>query len=434
MDITKKELENIVANGQKSLEELGSFFIKKFRTKGEGEKKYDAWAVTNELNGISAVRKQWNRIIQHLTEEYLSNDALQKIIDGQRRFKNSIPQFKSFVNSGSKSEKSTPPEPFEPEYWYVYFLHLVHSQHHDKPRMGRAILKKVDDENCELMNTKVAARPDYTGTYSITRHYIENFELECSDGKRDTRLYIKTYPTDQEIAMGLYVTFEHGNLVKGNVIVQKLPGKPQIEKGTVLSPNNSKEWQNIHPGIRKYLSLRRLNYHPVPNLDTLDRLEEYFDDAEFTQWPHTRLMPVNSKPAVFLAYNSSLNPKDGGQSIIHKISDFMEDEMKVPKDCILTIDNAEGNFDPKLSLHRIKQSALFICLADDEPKMSFSSIQIGWALGYSMRTLLFYKKGTISSRVESVCSKHFSVDDFQNEKDLNKIKATIQAQYESLPC
>lgn len=315
--------------------------------------------------------------------------------------------------------------------WYIYFHRKMPGI---KPNLGRAILTIISDTECRLNNLTGDGRANFEGAYFKTGAGNYDFNLRQKK-KRGDSLFMKisrAETTNDEVLLGGFLSYEHGQVVVGSLAVCRMSPKDEAKLGNLDASetenlkarafsHRDSEWEDIDESIRGFLSMRVHSYLTIPpDVNSFDKLKTYNHGSLTKQSRRSRFFQVGKKPIVFIAANSTFYEKH--QSILESTKEYLSKGLKIPPKNIQEIGHKdEEESTPENSGELIKRATLFLCfISRGDTKLnqeqSFATAQLGQAINQSKSVILFFEKEAISSKLYhhgKVSQNRF--DDFVNE-------------------
>ena len=348
---------------------------------------------------------------------YLLHDIEQLKNGKEGKIKKNIRKAAIFKNAAMAYLDRESSSGFSGSMYFVYFFYLVIPE--TSAKLGRAVLHFIDRNKVRLINVPDSNSKNYEGTY-LQVNEVMFLDLE---NRRKYKLHIKVEVpdgADQEISLGLYSTYEAHRIVSGSLILHKIDqatipqDKITPELFSYSNPENREIFDKIDPAIKKYLSLKRLNYHSVPQeITSLKSLRKRLDSySPFSARPQ-RFVEVN-KPVIYIAVPSvSVSPKeknpdlDSIKKIIKDLRDNFKDVATIQSDSF-TSNNATMR-SPSQNLKELLGVSIFILFVTKIDAASFAFVQLGWAMANCKYSLIFYKEkppeeDTLSEKMKTLDS------------------------------
>ncbi len=288
--------------------------------------------------------------------------------------------------------------------WYVYFHYSKRIG--QEPQIGRGVLRLLSKARAEFINVEDGSSKDFSGTYVYHHKEAFFFDLEAAS-QSNTKLHIKMYWSDakQELALGSYNTYENNHIVSGSLVFQRVYAADNAEPLLLSLRKNSKGLDDLPGAIKDFLSLRSTSYLKIPQeINSIELL------AEEVRESHARARGAEAfietkKPTVFIATPDSgygkVNPRVGRMAklIIALQKEFGELYQISHRNTVVSPEILKERLMPSETLKIIKQTRVFILVLPRTEKISFSSVQLGWAVVYCKYVYVFYEKGSLSERL-----------------------------------
>jgi hypothetical protein len=305
--------------------------------------------------------------------------------------------------------------------WYFYYLEIANDDK-DYPKLGRAVLKTNECEaTLKAPNANGHERELYQGNftriniYNIDKtepdNFVYFFDLKTAKGTRNLHIKIFFQTGNDEIIIGSYSTFD-GRILTGACILERVQN-PVVMTPKFLSPHaKSKEFSNVDPAIKEYLAIKRRNYYKVPKtpINSKKILKDFIIrvNSRSDKNIENRFLEMK-KPIVFVSspqtalkdINDSKNRKiDSVERIIQKLRQKLEDQYKVLDEKTLPEDITRMR---SLECFKLfERTRHFVLILTKTDMLSFSHVQLGWAIGLCKYIYLIYEEGSISRRIESL--------------------------------
>lgn len=391
------------------------FWLKKIEQSIAGFKGYETWRKNhNIISKIGIGRGMVYGCRKELFE--LSEQAKNNFIDENFDFDMDKEVFRAKVFIPiAKQYISSLTHPLANKTWFFYFLEVGNTKYDFYPRLGRGLLKTYEKFQAKLNNVPDAFSRDYEGEYHTITDNVIFFDLNTKGYKKRLHIKIRFEHPDDEIQLGTYSTFDRSRVVSGSVLLEQITSKElsdeEIKPLLVSSIDEPKKFKEINSSIRRYLESKSKNYYKVSNsIINLDTLENYIksldhpkeEDIENRFLELERPIVFISTPQTALDKNQSIIVEDtpNKKSIIQKLKDkFQNLEIKYENTDVF---QNNGINDPYRNLKLLQRSRYFIIILAKADTMSFSLIQLGWAIIYCKHVLVLYEDGAISSRLQTL--------------------------------
>ncbi len=361
------------------------------------------------------------------------------------------------INSYLKQEPQTSIAslPYANCEWDLYFLYYKNNNYRTEPFIGKAHLIVNGYNNVKLLNASMSPDEDYTIGRLIDLYgsgsTILSFDLQCEHSARN--LHIKLYidePT-QEIAIGEYISTESRHIQAGRIVFHN-------RQSNMVSPlpcgyysfRDKEKFTQIHPQIRKFLTIRAYNFLILPkDISKLDNLNHPVNDDElisnYLHYAKNALFLERVLPEVWIsAPVSGSNPNldvwrkfevdlqrnflntKGEKTIFIRFMDHISKKN--------TLERYYAD------IERLKSKRVFILLNEKTDKVSYSYLQWGIASIHCKRVLIVTRYEDISPRIRHLASIDTSLKvifyDVINMEDLNNPKldpsATLHSKWEDV--
>jgi hypothetical protein len=348
---------------------------------------------------------------------YLLQD-IEQLKDGKEgKIKKNIRKAEVFKNAARVYLDHESSSGFSGSIYFVYFFYLVEPE--TSAMLGRAVLHFIDRYNAKLINVPDSNSKNYEGTY-IQVNEVMFLDLE---NRRKYKLHIKVEVpdgADQDISLGVYSTYEAHRITSGSLILHKIdqakvpPDARTPELFSYSNLENKEAFDKIDPAIKKYLSLKRMNYHSVPReITNLKSLAKYMDNySPFSDRPQ-RFAEIDTPVIYFAIPSVSVNPKVNNADLvsIKKIIDNLQINFKGV--CRIQSDSFNPNNttmkSPSQNLKDLAGVSIFILFVTKIDAASFAFVQLGWAIANCKYSLIFYKEklpeeDTVSEKMKTLDS------------------------------
>lgn len=317
----------------------------------------------------------------------------------------------TFLDYSKKYLAEVVKDSFSNKVFLFYFMHLG-EDNVCEPQLASVILQTQTNGEVSLINLDSSDDPfseDYSGTYKFLRKDVLFVDLMSDDQSRVLHLKITFHSSEDEIMLGTYNTFNRRRVFSGALVLHQFT-KKKIERYNIKPAllswyKNQEGFKKIPKAIREYLSLRYQNFYllPEPHPD-LKALKLFVDSSDILDGRETQFLEV-SQPYLFLAY-PQLGENDKEGQISNGLKEMIKGvEETAKKNNLRPIIKGvkEGDFKSTNSLKMIKTARFFVLIIPEKQEMiSFSSIQLGWALAYCKNIMIFFEPESITDRFKSL--------------------------------
>ena len=287
--------------------------------------------------------------------------------------------------------------------YYAYFLYYPKSE--KEALIGRAVLSIDSFHGVHFTNTGLDDSRNYLGTYDAYMDMADGiivFNLTCSDKGR--QLHIKVYcrNKDQELRVGEFTTYENNKIQSGTILIEMAPKSVKNPKPESFSfIKNSSKYKTLRKEIIDFFSLKNENFFLVPNeVKSYEELEEYLK-KKTTHEDRMSWFLEKYTPEIFLASPSESSIMGDKMYIENIAADITKSFPKI-KPIFKKGDEGFGDNNslaPIEGLNELKTKRFFVLFLEKTSNLSFSLIQLGWALTCCKVVVLVYKEGEVSERI-----------------------------------
>lgn len=366
------------------------------------KKEFAERADTKRLATLNGISTRFKKVLQ-LEEPAISNypakeeQALRTAIKNAEKHIPLLEQYHLRLKSASFTNKR----------FFVYFMYLGQSSL--EPALGRSLLIFGDGNHVELENAR-----EKTGDFSYpigkykryANHIYINLTGERPAQHRELHIKAGLRSANQELAVGSYSTLEYGEIVTGSLIITKTDNQA---KPKVISPfqDLSKVRPTVRPAIWDYLCLKSQNYAKVPREITgIDSLRAHIDKNAAIELTNRRFLE-NGLPTAFISaphYSANSNDQQSFTNALHNV------QLELKQSRIGSKVNVVTHFDSKSAqrqrsieiLKGLKRVRFFILFLGTTERLSFSLVELGWALAYVKYCIVYYPDGQISPSIEQL--------------------------------
>lgn len=297
--------------------------------------------------------------------------------------------------------------------WYAYFLYYPQKANQEAT-LGRAVISvkhRAQKKIATLTNTALSKNVHYEGQY-ISFANLDNgiIVFNLNSDKEGRQLHIKVHCVDkkQQILIGNYLTYEDGHIQSGSILLENIPAKVKKPKpGAYSYKINPSGFLEINPTIRSFFSLKNDNYsrvfHDVQDLDSLQQtLDEHNPHGEKNTW-----FLEKNPPEIFIAAPLFASLLFGHQAYEDFLANVVSELQKsLHPHAKINFNDKEAGYDengklqPINNLYFLKTQRIFILLLGSSDILSFSMVQLGWALAYCKKVILVCDEKKISERFQ----------------------------------
>ena len=356
-----------------------------------------------------------------------------KYIDEYFEYKNRKSQE---VNKGQLSNR----------YWYMYFLNIGDSKK-EYPRIGRALLITENDNRAILKvpdsNPNIE---DYKGEFQRLNNEVYFFDLDSYDRYDQKtlkkKLHIKLFlgKASDAIMIGSYSTYDK-RIFNGALVLEQITKTKKVTdemKPLFLSAvDNDEIFKSLDTGIKDYLAIKTKNYYKVPKeiISTKKALHDFIT-RDKREEPDRKDIEnrflEREKPMIFISSPQTSISGDEGKTqkmrdmikqIIERLKTDFKDNYSIyheHSDASHPLERTQ----PLETLNHLERSRYFILILPKTEKMSFSLIQLGWALQVCKHILFIYEGNIVSERLKYLedVNPWFRTKNRRDEEfELNKI-------------
>ncbi|KAB8154271.1 hypothetical protein EZY14_007485 [Kordia sp. TARA_039_SRF] len=449
---------------KKKAEELGNnldFWMKKLGNKTGINEQFLPWIKKKYPNQIGSLNYESQKKYRRFLREEIKNMANGAIENKAFNF-HELPQVlnsQRFIEYAEKyildKEIEKKNQLTEVKYWYLYFLEIGTIQE-KCPKLGRGVLVMHNKKHVTLKIPDNDPINDYEGEFSQLNSHVGFFDLDTLEKDENNKpriikkLHVKIYfgTLEDEIIIGSYNTYDK-RIYTGALVLERIKDESLLNNEEKLNQkvmflsrreNSIEFFDNVHISIKSYLSSKLKNIRQAPKTIVQNKAGlESFVESEFEKEPsindiENRFLELE-KPIAFIAYpQKSLKDREDNieiknfiTAIPSKIEAWFNKEIDVFTEGSFEADPARTR--PLKTLKFLEKSRYFIILLPETDRISYSIIQLGWALKSSKYILLISEKETISQRLEKLTyvNSNFLIENisFESEKDREKILTVI---------
>jgi len=317
--------------------------------------------------------------------------------------------------------------------WWLYFFVDDTSNKSDSYGIGRTCLYIKKSGEVFLKNLNISGRTDYIGTVSLPAPEYLLFSLQTKNtGEKSLNMRIiigrgDIYP----INMGMYSNITSvGKVVSGSVMLQRFTGDSKEFKPFFFK-NNSADYEQLEPNIRKYFSCKWQNYLKATNgISTLEDLRgfhnrnskkshvKFFHSFDFRYEVFIGAPMTSVSPEVYAELRSHILEiitilKSLGVKHIYYAGENLENQSSFKAPDVVYKNNFEAL--------RESKNVLFIY-----PKnlVSTSSVllEVGWALSLEKRSIMFIQeRKNLPSMLHNKLPLNFSIYTFSGYDKIKQL-------------
>lgn len=397
--------------------------LKSLRPRGSQEEFWVAvrkGTIVDDIQGLSHTTCQKNKVFLQECVVKNNDDISPKLEEWVERFEEAAQIYiqkiveKDNLPHGSGNR-------FYGKAWYMYFFHY---NAHGRVRLARVVLIISEQGRVEVENLQDHISENYIGTFQLVNNRTGIFELRGENQHRK-KLYIQAImgavPT--EIALGAYVTYEHNTVVSGTLVLELI----QNTKNLDLTPRllswkeNVEIFDNVNPTIRKFLSVKGMNYIKLPDdVFSLNILESRMDN--YKPKKHVQFFDPD-RPMIFISsptnsISAEVHAKNSKNILVIK----KQIEDAIPEVEVYYPGQDQWNTQEHTTyldhLNMLPYVRFFVLIHPEPNAASASIIEMSWALIYCKTVMLFYKKGTIPKRTTDLSSSYLNVTVTREIEDL----------------
>lgn len=393
-------------------------------------------AVTSYINTLKAIINS-PHFDTNYQKSFIEGKDINAVIDKINLNKLRIIQLltlaENTINHIKDKYQRTSKNDFSNTSWFAYFLYFKKNEEDKEPLLGCASIEIDINHQVSLVHNieieyknETTSKPEskekkldedelgqvrYTGSYfpdNDMNNGIIRFDLHPISEEKGRQLHIKLFCRDknQQVLVGQYMTYENGRILSGEmVLLNKEKTDLDLKIGTFSVAHNHEEFKIIPKQIRAFLSLRRKNYRRVrDDISSLTHLKSL--PKKTVRYSRSTLFLEKELPELFIAY-----PVTGSHSYN---KNFLADiENKIQENYKNRIDvkcfkDKEG-FDPKTKkpqplkdIEILQSKRFFILMNDGIKNISYSYIQLGWALLTCKIVIIIGKKIEFSDTVQKL--------------------------------
>lgn len=300
--------------------------------------------------------------------------------------------------------------------WNVYFHRVFNENVHIKKHSGIGNVLLTYDRiggQVRIENDTQNGGYNYEGSVTKSDEHVVSFSLErvTPGGKRDSSLTLDmkvflNLDAQQEIALGAYVSYEKGlDVLCGTVVFERIAENWDAVTERQICPRHKRQdFLNTHESIRYYLSRKNLNRIKVKrgNNSYVD-LQSFVKSSSGKRLNSSSFIPIER-------YSVFLSTPVGGVSNIKKKLEVItsiinaqefaiyNDFLKFECPALRGTKKANAIKHDQI-LNKIKNASLFVLIYGELNLSSFSLIELGYAVAYCQRILLFCKRGAVPEQV-----------------------------------
>ncbi len=311
-------------------------------------------------------------------------------------------------------------------YYKAYFFY--HLEETEEPELGMSLIS-IQQTKAYLHNVKDDISSDYEGDIehlqdnglffdmsSVTKKISIHIKVNCSNLSNDN------------IMLGAYISFEDNHITQGSILLE---ATDKLEEPKIYSLFRNKEEleNNVNPNILSYLALKKYNFAKVKrNVVNETRLER-FVQQDFKENFKTRFIDY-AVPKMFMAVPTEVLLNQNTKSVIHQIIEGVQNENN-------NIDvRINDGTDEKLraiekppSFVQLQRCRFFVLFCFKGAQYSLSTVQLGWAMAYCKRVIVFYEEGGLSANFLKLRGLGVLMEKFSDlSKDMNHIISVLNVE------
>lgn len=292
-----------------------------------------------------------------------------------------------------------------------YYLYFFYTRRNDHPttRLGRAVMRIDGTGNVEIHNIKDGSE-DYVGMFELVNQHVMFVDAKSIHSNSKLHLKIEVGTRPKPYSIGLSLSYEHQTIISGTLVLQHMEAKLKLKAAKFTHLN--KEFFNIDPCVRSYLSLKKHNQLKTPHdIQDAQSLCNFVDQYEVDK--STNFFD-QGHPIMFISTpTDSIDPKSHSSKkvVIKKIKDKLNKEFTKfgelsGKPFSMDIRYpGEENLDQKspLEVLRIKKQQVddfvlierttFFILIYEKEAVSKSLIELGMALNTAKNVWVYIREG-----------------------------------------
>ena len=384
---------------------------------------------------FGAVRKVWADLELKEDENKL-NGYLRTI-----RKKDKIKKLYSYVfvfeciHQGNFEEpirRSTPKQKGWNLYFHRVFFEGLRNKEHSGIGSARMLYDAKNNEYIILNDVKNGGY-NYRGVGVKTDDSVISFTLDrvVPGEKKDDRyrLFIKAFMNvekSEDICLGAYLSYEKSEKIRvGTLVFERIedPNSCEIIPNLLCPIHYRKHYVDVPEQIRMFLSRKDLNRIQLKKgIQTFTDLNSFVESSS-----SNRCFTVPQFPVEYYQIFIS-TPVTGSESfqvkskviesiINNEVFETYNEYLKFVSP-VLRGNNKVNYIDYQDNFHSIKSSSLFVYIHDKSVKASFSLIELGYALSFCQRVIIFYEKESDPKQIE-----HFDNLDSVTVKKIDDIQS-----------
>ncbi len=313
--------------------------------------------------------------------------------------------------------------------WNVYFYYHLHAS--KEPQLGQGILK-IKDNLASLTNIEDGISSDYFGEWEYFEIGVLSFDLKAN--KNGKSIHIKVYCSDlrkDSILIGAFVSFEDLHITSGSILFES--------KNIAETPNlysvfvNKNQLENtINSDILSYLSLKKYNFLKVKrNIINESRLEE-FVHKDVKEEKNTRFIdyPI---PKIFIAFPTNVLLNSNSRQLLEELIERLQENN--PQVKVIFNDGSSQTMqamEKPPSFVQLQRCRFFVLFCFKNDVNSLSTVQLGWAIAYCKKIVVFYEEGSVSSNFIKLRSLGVHIEKFKSiDDDIDYIYNVIDMEVNS---
>ncbi len=340
--------------------------------------------------------------------------------------------------------------------WFFHYLSIVDVEEDREPQIVRTVLQMYKTGKAVLYNKEHLKGEDYNGFWwNIESSNVFSFTLTNNSKSRELHFKFSWPEQERDLVVGAYLTYDKNRIYTGALVMSKrerfhlldqtsLTNKTKRQQAlqtlTLSKKSSGKDRKQINEQIQKYLSLKKWNYYKVPQrFKTIAGMKSFLNEIKSFS-DRDDLFFETEKPRIFISFpqtaleldkNQFFNRQDRINLYIKKIQDTFTNDFVVENRSL-------NKVDPNLNVtksHLIKlyKTKYFILVLRQLTQVSFSLLELGFALDKCKFIYIIYNKKIVSSRFDALRNfgDNISIDDDIDENTSfdvisNKIITYIQ--------
>ncbi len=279
---------------------------------------------------------------------------------------------------------------------------------------------------------------DYKGSIAAITDNIFEFDFYSKEDLNFS-LHMKVYLNRRtEICLGVYSVTMQSYIYAGSVVLYKIESSENPQPHALSIYKHLQEMNKVPSAIKEFLYRREMSYIKIPeSIISLSTLQDKIDDFKKKSDRET-LFFEPSGVHIFISTPTFSLPDDGSeyferynriQQMLKKTEDtfsFLVEtgtlELDYPGSKRHTNNNPKRDYND--ILESIKRSSIFVLILQEQVT-SFCLVELGLALAFSKKIIVYGKKENLPKRLPSLPDL-INYIKIEGEEDFDKITASLE--------